>query len=186
SARPLRHEGDRLSPLPARARAEAAGRPPSGRPASPRSRRALRSGLAAARRRPWTGRGRPTLRARPGRDHHAWAHHRGRPPRDGPRDGHTARPRARTTDLAPTDARARGIAPELAGHHGPGRPRCRLRHPARRAAMSRAAVAAELVRTHARTLKMPALARRFVALARHARGGRCTVARYLNGMPAAG
>src|SRR5207247_1166547 len=83
---------------------------------------ALRGGLAATRRRPWTGRGRPTLRACPGRDHHAWAHHRGRPPRDGPRDGHTTRPRARTTDLAPTDARARGIAPERAGHHGPGRP----------------------------------------------------------------
>ena len=46
--------------------------------------------------------------------------------------------------------------------------------------MSRAAVAAELVRTHARTLKMPGLARSFEALARQAREERWTVEEYLD------
>jgi DNA replication protein DnaC len=45
--------------------------------------------------------------------------------------------------------------------------------------MSRPVVAAELIRTHARTLKMPGLARTFEALARQAREERWTVEEYL-------
>ena len=45
--------------------------------------------------------------------------------------------------------------------------------------MSRAAVAADLVRTHARALKMPGLARSFEALARQAREERWTAEEYL-------
>jgi DNA replication protein DnaC len=45
--------------------------------------------------------------------------------------------------------------------------------------MSRPVVAAELIRTHARTLKMPGVARTFEALARQAREERWTVEEYL-------
>jgi DNA replication protein DnaC len=46
--------------------------------------------------------------------------------------------------------------------------------------MSRAALAADLIRTHARALKMPGLARSFEALARQAREERWTLEEYLD------
>src|SRR4029453_13436889 len=173
--RPLRHPADRLSALPAGAGTQAAGRPASRRPARARSRRALRHRGAGARRRARAEGSRAALRPRAPRRRRARPRGRRRAAHPRPRDRHAAGARADAARAPGANRPARPLAAERAGHRGPRRPRRRLRRAARRRIMSRPVVAAELVRTHARTLKMPGLARTFEALARQAREERWTV-----------
>src|SRR5205814_7389923 len=74
---------------------------------------------------------------------------------------------------------ARAAPAECPGHRGRRRARRGLRRPPHRCGVSRPAVAAELLRAHARTLKMPGLARSFDALARQAREERWAYEEYL-------